>query len=177
MRQQKVEPEGQFQSQKWDVSSTVLPATNFYLMNPNYSIQASSPRGYFQIRRSGGGRLGLHIKFGGKIWGRVRPSSPNKRKNLGSSVITRRKGWEKVPILRSYLKFRGQNLGYLSFIFLEAKYWAPTRISEANFGAKPPDLLIWKHPPGRPVLKKLPSIYVGKYGKSWKLTFFRSNPS
>ena len=94
----------------------------------------SKPRGYFQIRRSGGG-LGPHVKFGGKIWGKVRPSSPNKRKNLGSSVTTRRKSWEKVPILGSYLKFRGQNLGYLSFILLEAKFGAPTRISEAKFGA------------------------------------------
>ena len=51
---------------------------------------------------------------------------------------TRRKSWEKVPILGSYLKFRGQNLGYLSLIFLEAKFAAPIRISEANFGAKPP---------------------------------------
>ena len=95
------------------------------------------PGGYFQIRRSGGG-LGPHIKFGGKIWGKVRPSSPNERKNLGSSVATRRKSWGKVPILGSYLKFRGQNLGYLSFIFLEAKFGAPTRISEAKFWAKPP---------------------------------------
>ena len=91
--------------------------------------------------------LGPHIRFGGKIWGKVRPSSQNKRKNLGSSVTKRRKSWEKVPILGSYLKFRGQNLGYLSFIFLEAKFGAPTRISEAKFGAKPPDLLIWKYPP------------------------------
>ena len=29
-------------------------------------------------------------------------------------------------------------MGYLSLIFLEAKFGAPTRISEANFGAKPP---------------------------------------
>ena len=51
-----------------------------------------------------------------------------------------------------YLKFKGQNLGYLSPIFLEGKFGAPTRISEANFGAKPPDLLIrkftlWDHLP------------------------------
>ena len=85
-----------------------------------------------------GGGLGPHIRFGGKIWGKVRPSSQNKRKNLGSSVTKRRKSWEKVPILGSYLKFRGQNLGYLSFIFLEAKFGAPTRISEAKFGSKPP---------------------------------------
>ena len=94
------------------------------------------------------GGLEPHIKFGGKIWGKVRPSSPNKRKNFGSSVNTRRKSWEKVPILGSYLKFRGQNSGYLSLIFLEAKFGALTRISKANFGAKPPDLLIWKYPPG-----------------------------
>ena len=82
--------------------------------------------------------LGPHIKFGGKICGKVRPSSPNKRKSLGSSITTRRKSWEEVPILGSYLKFRGQNLGCLSLIFLEAKFRSPTKISEANFGAKPP---------------------------------------
>ena len=51
-------------------------------------------------------------------------------------------------MLGSNLKFRGQNLGYLSPIFLEAKFGAPKIISEANFGAKPPDLLIWKNHPG-----------------------------
>ena len=102
--------------------------------------------GVLPKRRSGG--LGPHIRFGGKIWGKVRPSSQNKRKNLGSSVTKRPNSWEKVPILGSYLRFRGQNLGYLSFIFLEAKFGAPTRISEAKFGAKPPDLLIWKYLPG-----------------------------
>ena len=57
---------------------------------------------------------------------------------MGNSVTARRKSWEKILILGSNLKFRGQNLGYLSPIFLEAKFGAPTRISEANFGAKPP---------------------------------------
>ena len=28
-------------------------------------------------------------------------------------------------------------MGYLSLIFVEAKFGAPTRISKANFGAKP----------------------------------------
>ena len=106
-------------------------------------------RGVLPNKEVGGGGLGPHIKFGGKIWGKVRPSSQNKRKNLGSSVTTRRKSWEKVPILGSYLKFREQNLGYLSFIVLEAKFGAPTRISEAKFGANPPpNLLTWKYPPG-----------------------------
>ena len=61
---------------------------------------------------------------------------------MGTSVITRRKSWGKIPILGSNLKFRGQNLGYQSPKFLEAKFGAPTRISEANFGAKPrpPDM-------------------------------------
>ena len=42
---------------------------------------------------------------------------------------------------RLYLKFKkikGQNLGYLLPICLGAKFGAPIRISEANFGAKPP---------------------------------------
>ena len=92
-----------------------------------YGRQGHRPQGgYFQIRRSGSLDLtsSLEAKFGAKY--------------LGSSVSTRHKSWEKVPILGSYLKFRGQNLGYLSLISLEAKFGAPTRISEANFGAKPP---------------------------------------
>ena len=62
-----------------------------------------TPRGYFQIRRSGGGGggLGPHIKFGGKIWGKVLPSSQNRRKNLGSSATKRCINWEKFPILGS----------------------------------------------------------------------------
>ena len=109
-----------------------------------YSVRIT-PRGVLPNKEVRG--LGPHIRFGGKIWGKVRASSQNKMKNLGSSVTKRRESWEQVPILGSYLKFRGQNLGYLSFIFLEAKFGAPTRISEAKFGAKPPSLLIWKYPP------------------------------
>ena len=107
------------------------------IAKPKHFVSTENPWGGVLSNKEVGG-LGPHIKFGGKIWGKVRPSSPNKRKNLGSSVTTRRKSWEKVPILGSYLKFREQNLGYLSLIFLEAKFGAPTRISEANFGAKPP---------------------------------------
>ena len=47
--------------------------------------------------------------------------------------------WEDLGL---YLKLKGQILGYLLPIFLDAKFGAPTRISEANFGAKSPDLLI-----------------------------------
>ena len=50
----------------------------------------SSPGGYFHIRRlggGGGGGLGPGIEFRGKSWGKVQSSSPNKRINLGSSVL------------------------------------------------------------------------------------------
>ena len=55
--------------------------------------QYGSPRGVLPNKEVGG--LAPNIKFGGKIWGKVRPSSPNKTKNLRSSVTTRRKSWEK----------------------------------------------------------------------------------
>ena len=105
-------------------------------------IEVISPGGYFHIKRWG---VGPHIKFAGKIWGKVWPSSPNERKT------TRCKSWEKIPILGSYLKFRGQNLGYLSLIFLEAKFGAPTRISEVNFvQSTPTSYYIEVPPPGFP---------------------------
>ena len=124
-------------------------STSEFTNSPYTKIEKTdsiAPQGVLPNKEVGG--LGPHIKFGGKIWAKVRSSSPSKRKNLGSSVTTRRKSWGKVPFLGSYLKFRGQNLGYLSLIFSEAKFGAPTRISEANFGAKPLDLLIWKYPLG-----------------------------
>ena len=112
---------------------------------------------YFHIRRSGG--LGPHVKFGGKIWGKIRPSSPNKWKSLGSSVTTRRKSWEKIPILGSNLKFRGQNLGYLLHIFVEAKFGAPTRISKSKRPRQPS----MEVPPG--VMLKLGFHQIVTYGK------------
>ena len=76
------------------------------------------PRGVLPNKEVGGGRgLGPYIKFGGKIWGKARPSSPNKRKNLGSSVATRPKSWEKVPILGSYLKLRGVKYGIFCHLY------------------------------------------------------------
>ena len=60
------------------------------------------------------------------MWGKVQPSSSNKSKSLGSSITTKRKSWERIPLLGSYLKFERQNLGYLSPIFLKAKFGAPT---------------------------------------------------
>ena len=100
----------------------------------------------FGGRGGGGGSLGPHIKFGGKIWGKIRPSSPNKRKSFGSSVTTRPKSWEKIPILRSNLKFKGQNLGYLSPIFVETKFGAPTRTSETKH-LRPPNMEVPSPPP------------------------------
>ena len=47
------------------------------------------PLGVLPDKEVRGGGLGPHIKFGGKIWGKVRPISPNKRKNLGSPVTTK----------------------------------------------------------------------------------------
>ena len=99
------------------------------------------------------GGLGPGVKFGGKVWGKV----TEKRENLGSSGTAIHKNWDIIPsmqektvhdnsqrsttqILGSYLKFKRQNLGYLSSTSLEAKFGALTRISEANVGAKPPQL-------------------------------------
>ena len=93
-----------------------------------------APGEYFQIRRSGGGggldltssleaifgaRSGQVHEMRGKIWEVLSPQDA--------------KVGKKSQFWGSYLKFKGQNLGYLSLIFLEAKFGAPRRISEANF--------------------------------------------
>ena len=83
---------------------------------------------------SGGrGGLGPGIEFRGKIWGKVQSSSPNKMKIWGVLLLQDAKIGKEKQFWRHlglYLKFKGQNLGYLSPIFLEAK-----------FGAKPPTSL------------------------------------
>ena len=76
-----------------------------------------------------------------QIWGKVQPSrSANMKEEeiLGSLVTTRGKNWNKIAILGSYLKFKGQILGNLSPVIFECKIWGSTPNSEANFGAKPP---------------------------------------
>ena len=88
----------------------------------------------------------LEAKFGagsgqvhqirGKTWEVLSPQDAKVGKSPNFGVISE--------------KIQRAKFGVLSLIFLEAKFGAPTRISEANFGAKPPppDLLIWKYPPG-----------------------------
>ena len=103
-------------------------------------LEISYHRGVLSYQEVGGGGGGLDLtssleaKFGarsgqghqlrGKTWEVLLPEDA--------------KVGKKIPILGLYLTFRGQHLGYLSLIFLEAKFGAPTRISEANFGAKAP---------------------------------------
>ena len=74
----------------------------------------------------------LEEKFG------ARSGKAHQEEKLGKFCYHKMQKLGKIPILGSDLKFRGQNLRYLSPIFLEAKFGAPTRISDANFGAKPP---------------------------------------
>ena len=91
----------------------------------------------FQVHRCLDLATTFETKFGAR--------SPNKKKNLGGCGTTRGKNWDRIlgkrsttPIFGSYLKFKAQNLGYMSPMFLEAKFEALARIFEAKFWAKPP---------------------------------------
>ena len=97
-----------------------------------------------------GGGLEPHIRSGGKIWGKVRPSSQNKRTNLGRSVTKRRKSWEKVPTNFGVIsEIQRAKFGVFVIYIFGGKIWG----SNKNFRGKiwgqapPPDLLIWKYPP------------------------------
>ena len=84
------------------------------------------------------GGLGPHIKFGGKIWGKAQPNSPNKRKSLGSSVTTRRKSWEKNPNFGVMFEIQRTKFGvFVTYIF-GGKIWG----SNKNFRGK-----IWGQAP------------------------------
>ena len=88
-----------------------MPKASFLSLERKFKL-VFIPGGYFHIRRSGGGGLGPDIKFRGKIWGKVQPSSPNKRKNLGTSVITRRKSWGKNPNFGVKSEIQWAKFGY-----------------------------------------------------------------
>ena len=80
----------------------------------------------------GGGGLGPHIKFGGKMFGQVRPSSQIRRKNLGSSFTKRRKSWGKVPIFGVISEIQRAKLGVFVIYSFGGKIWG----SNKNFRGK-----------------------------------------
>ena len=85
---------------------------------------------YFAERKQRDNARGVlpYQEVGGS-WTLVQSSSPNKRKNLGSSVTTRHKNWERITILATFgviSEIQRANLGYLSPISLEAKFGALT---------------------------------------------------
>ena len=82
-----------------------------------------------------GVRSGQVHKIRGKIWEVLSPKDT--------------KVGKKYQFWGQYLKFRGQNLGYLSFIFSEGNLGLQQEFQRQNLGpSPPPDLLIWKYPPG-----------------------------
>ena len=116
-------------------------------------VDCKKPQGVLPYQEVGGGGLdlasSLEAKFGarfsqvyqirGKIWGVL---------SLQDAKIGKEsKFWGHLGL---YLKFKRQNLGYLSPICLG--YLSPINLGlrpefqRQNLGPSPPDLLIWKYP-------------------------------
>ena len=107
---------------------------------------------YFHIRMSGG--LDLTSNLQAKFGARSSQVSPNKRKNLGRSVTTRRKS---NPNFGVKSETQSAKFGvFVTYIF-EAKFGAPTRISVTNFGAKRPRPPNMEVPPGTEGLRNVGS--------------------
>ena len=98
------------------------------------------PGGHFHIKRSG--ELGYGLKFGDKIRGKTWEVWYHKTQKLGQN-------FGKEICHNDFGVISEIQMRYLSPIFLEVKFGAMTRISEALLG---PDLLIWKYSP--PLCKK-----------------------
>ena len=90
--------------------------------------------------------LGPHIRFRGKIWGKVRASSQNKRKNLGSSVTKRRISWEKLPIWRHIWNSGGKIWGICHLYFWRQNLGLQQEFQRQNLGPSPPGnlLQVWR---------------------------------
>ena len=107
----------------------------------------------------GGREFGPDIKFRGKIWGKIQPSSPNIRKNVGSSVTTRRKSWERIAILEIFGVIsevqRAKFEVFVTYIF-GGKIWGSDTNSRGKFWGqgsppRPPNMEV---PPGFIILMK-----------------------
>ena len=108
------------------------------------------PRGVLPYQEVGGGP---GIEFRGKIWGKVQSSSPNKRKNLGSSVATTRKSWERITILGAFgviSEIQRAKFGVSVTYIFGGKIW----VSDMNFRGK-----IWGQAP-RPPNMEVPPLDV-----------------
>ena len=103
-----------------------------------------STQGYFHTKRPGGPDFtsSLEAKFG------QGPAKPTKKEeNLGKFCHHKTQTLGGNPILGSYLNSEDKIWG-ICHIYSGGKISAPTRISEADFGAKPPYLPMRKHPRG-----------------------------
>ena len=101
------------------------------------SLQSSGAGGTSIL---GGGGPGPDIKFRGKNSGKVLPSSPNKRKNMGNSVTTRRKTLERIIVLGAFgvipetqrAKFGVFVIHIWSFFFLLSSSIIPNSLSNIS---------------------------------------------
>ena len=97
----------------------------------------------------GGGGVGPHIKFGGKIWGKVRPSSPNEEK-LRKFLYHKAQKLGKNPNFGVKSQIQRAKFGvFVTYIF-GGKIWGPNK----NFRGK-----FWgQAPPPRPSNMEVPPL-------------------
>ena len=109
------------------------------------ALRPLKPRGVLP-NKGVGGWLGPHIKFRGKIWGKVRPSSPNKRK-IWEVLLPQDAKVGKSPDFGVISEIQRVKFGaFVTYIF-GGKIWGSNKNFRGKFWAiKPPDLLIWKYP-------------------------------
>ena len=135
-------------------------------MGTTFLVKMAHPhRGYPQGGTSisgGPGGLGPGIEFRGKIWGKVQSNSPNKRKNLGSSVTTRCKNWERITILGAFgviSEIQRAKFGVSVTYIFGGKVWG----SDMNFRGK-----IWGQASLTSLYGSTPS---GGYPEFWIVLF------
>ena len=107
--------------------------------------------GVLPYQEVGGGGIGTHIKSGGKIWGKVQPSSLSKRKNLGSSVTTRRKMLGKNPNFGVIFEIQRAKIWGICHLYFGGKIWH----SNKNFGGK-----FWGQAPRPPNMEVPPGAFL-----------------
>ena len=107
-----------------------------------------APQGGTSILGGRGEGLGPHIKFGGKIWGKVRPSSPNKKKKLGKFCHHKTQNLGKNPNFGVISEIQRAKFGvFVTYIFGGKILGSNKNFRGKFWGQAPPRSLNMKVPP------------------------------
>ena len=122
------------------VSINLIIHQQWLIVRYSHSVRSLQSSGSGGNSILGGGGPGPDIKFRGKNWGKVLPSSPKKRKNMGNSVTTTRKTWERIIVLGAFgviPETQRAKFGVFVIQIFGSKFWGQAPPPTSWYGSIP----------------------------------------